>query len=61
MPSVFGTGKLSPLLKIMVDFSNVIAWITGNARDTGAINQQIKNGYNGTYTDDITRYDILLC
>jgi len=45
----------------MVDFSNVIAWITGNARDTGAINQQIKNGYNGTYTDDITRYDILLC
>jgi len=57
MPSIFWTGRLSPLLKMMVNFSNVIAWITGNARDTAAMRQRIKNGYNRTVTDDVTRYD----
>lgn len=59
MPSVFWTGKLSPSMKLMVNISNVLAWLTGNARDTAAMKQRMKLGYEGAYTDHVTRYDEL--
>lgn len=59
MPSVFWTGKLSPRTKFVVNFSNAIAWVTGNARDTAAMKQRIKMGYEGAFTDDVTHYDEL--
>ncbi len=57
MPSIFWTGKLSPSTKLMANFSNAIAWITGNARDSVAMKERVKKGYEGTVTDDVTRYD----
>ena len=57
MPPVFWTGKLSPTTKFMVNSSNLIAWITGNARNTSAMKHRIRTGYEGAVTDDVTRYD----
>jgi len=59
MPTLFWTGKLSPTMKFVANFSNAIAWVTGNARDTGAMKQRTKMGYEGTVTNDVTRYDEL--
>lgn len=57
MQSIFWTGKLSPTTKFIVNFSNAVAWITGNTRDIAAMKERIKKGYEGTVTDDVTRYD----
>lgn len=57
MATIFWTGKLSPMTKLMANFSNAIAWITGNARDVAAMKERVKRGYEGTATDDVTRYD----
>jgi len=59
MPTIFWTGKLSPMMKFVANFSNAVAWVTGNARDTGAMKQRTKMGYEGTVTNDVTRYDEL--
>ncbi len=59
MPSIFWTGRLSPGLRLLVNFSNAIAWATGSARDAAAMKQRIKKGYEGAVTDDLTRYDEL--
>jgi len=37
MPAIFWTGKLSPLMMFVVNANNVMAWLTGNARDTAAM------------------------
>ena len=57
LPTVFWTGKLSPLVKFIVNFSNVLAWITGNARNTPAMKQRTKEGYESACTDHVKRYD----
>lgn len=59
MPTLFWTGKLSPTMKFVVNFSNTIAWVTGIARNTAAMKQRTKMGYDGTVTDNVTRYDEL--
>ena len=59
MPSIFWTGKLSPMTKLTVNLSNALAWVTGNARDTAAMKQRTKMGYDGAVTDNVTRYDEL--
>jgi ubiquinone/menaquinone biosynthesis C-methylase UbiE len=59
MPTLFWTGKISLPLKLMVNMGSLIAWITGNARNTSAMKQRMKNGYNGEYSDYIHRYDEL--
>jgi ubiquinone/menaquinone biosynthesis C-methylase UbiE len=59
MPPVFWTGKLSLPMKFVVNFNNLFAWITGNARDTAAMKQRMKLGYEGARSDDVTRYDEL--
>lgn len=57
MPSVFWTGRLSMSMKIMVNINNLLALITGNARDTAAMKQRMKLGYEGACSDDVTHYD----
>jgi len=57
MPSVFWTGKLSLLMKLMVNINNLLALITGNARDTTAMKQRTKLGYEGVCSDHVTHYD----
>jgi len=59
MPPIFWTGKLSLTMKVLVNTSNLLAWISGNARDTFAMKQRMKRGYEGTYSSDISRYDEL--
>ena len=59
MPQILWTGKLSPLMKVVADTSMIIAWLTGSAKDAAAMKQRVKLGYDGTFTDDVTRYDEL--
>ena len=57
MPTLFWTGTLPPSIKLMANFSNLLAWITGNARDTIAMKERVKKGYEGVCTDHVTKYD----
>lgn len=59
MPPIFWTGKLSLPMKCMVNINNVLAWMTGNARDTAAMKKRMKLGYEGACSDHVTRYDEL--
>jgi ubiquinone/menaquinone biosynthesis C-methylase UbiE len=59
MPLLFWTGRLSPSMKLLVNMSNALAWVTGNARDTTTMKQRMKQGYDGVHTDHVTRYDEL--
>lgn len=59
MSSLVWTGKISLPLRLLINMGNVVAWITGNARNTSAMKQRMKNGYNGKYSDYIYRYDEL--
>ena len=38
---------------------SIIAWITGNARDSSVMKEKIKDGYDGKYSDYINKYDEL--
>ncbi len=44
MPSIFWTGRLLFSMKLMVNINNLLALITGNARDTAAMKQRMKLG-----------------
>ena len=59
MPTLLWTGKISFPLKLMVNMGSIIAWITGNARNTYAMKQRMKDGYNGRFSDYIHKYDEL--
>jgi hypothetical protein len=47
MRTIFWTGKLSPMMKFVANFSNAVAWVTGNTRDTAAMKQRTKIGLRG--------------
>jgi len=57
MATIFWTGKLSLQLQLMVNTSCLISWITGNAIDTSAMKQRVKNGYNAKFSNYVNRYD----
>lgn len=59
MPTLLWTGKISFPLRLMLNMGNMIAWITGNARDSSAMKERMKDGYNGEYSDYIHKYDEL--
>lgn len=59
MPALLWTGKISLPLKLMLNTGNIIAWITGNARDSAAMKERMKDGYNGACSDYIHKYDEL--
>lgn len=59
MPTLLWTGKISLPLRLMVNMGSIIAWITGNARDSSAMKERMKDGYNGKYSDYINKYDEL--
>ncbi len=44
-------------MKLLVNTSNAFAWVTGNARNTMAMKERTKSGYEGTVTDHVTHYD----
>jgi ubiquinone/menaquinone biosynthesis C-methylase UbiE len=57
VPSIFWTGKLSFPMKLTVNINNLFAWISGNARDTTAMKDRMRKGYEGAITDHVTGYD----
>jgi len=57
VPSVFWTGKLSLVMKLMVNINSLLALITGDARDTAAMKHRTKLGYEGSCSDHVTHYD----
>ena len=59
MPTIFWTGKLSLPMKLMVNANNILAWITGNMRDSAAMKDRIRQGYDGMFSEHVTRYDEL--
>lgn len=59
MPKLFWTGKLSLPVKLMVNANNILAWFTGNARDTAAMKNRVKQGYDGAFSEHVHRYDEL--
>jgi ubiquinone/menaquinone biosynthesis C-methylase UbiE len=46
-------------MKIVANASMILAWLTASARDAPAMKERIKLGYDGTFTDDVKRYDEL--
>jgi len=59
MPPIFWTGKLSPMMKLMINTNNILAWLTGNARDARAMKERVRRGYEGVFSDHVTGYDEL--
>ena len=59
MPSVFWSGKLSFLMKLMVNTNNLLAWIFRNTHNTAAMKQRMKLGYEGQVSDSVSKYDEL--
>jgi ubiquinone/menaquinone biosynthesis C-methylase UbiE len=58
MASLFWTGKnLSPFLKFIMNINSLIAWIHGSARDVKSMKNNVKGGFEGTFSDDVLRYD----
>jgi hypothetical protein len=47
MPPIFWKGKLTKSMMLLVNLSNAIAWISGNAKNTTAMKERVKQGYNG--------------
>ena len=59
MPTIFWTGKLSLPMTLMVNANNILAWLTGNVRDTAAMKNRVRQGYDGAFSEHVTRYDEL--
>lgn len=57
MSSLFWTGKISLPLRLMINLGSIIAWFTGNARNLTAMKERVMEGYDGTYSDYISKYD----
>ena len=59
MPPVFWAGKLTKSMRLLVNLSNAMAWINGNVRDTGAMKERVKLGYDGVFSNHVEKYDKL--
>ncbi|MBN2539092.1 MAG: methyltransferase domain-containing protein [Deltaproteobacteria bacterium] len=59
MPAIFWTGKLSLPMMFVVNANNILAWLTGNAKDTAAMKTRVKQGYDGVFSEHVNRYDEL--
>lgn len=59
MKSLFWSGKLSPGVRLLVNSNNILALLAGNTRDKKAMKERVRLGYDGKFTDHVTRYDEL--
>jgi len=53
------TGKLSLPMTLIVNANNILACLTGNVRDTVAMKNRIRQGYDGAFSEHVTKYDEL--
>jgi ubiquinone/menaquinone biosynthesis C-methylase UbiE len=47
------------MMKLMINTNNILAWLTGNARDARAMKERVRRGYEGVFSDHVTGYDEL--
>ncbi|MDF1561285.1 MAG: methyltransferase domain-containing protein [Bacteroidales bacterium] len=59
MRSLFWTGKLSLPVLLLVNANNLIAFLNGNSGNKTAMKERIKLGYEGAFSNHVTRYDSL--
>ena len=59
MTKMFWTGKLSLPMTLMVNANNILAWLTGNARNKAAMKDRVRQGYEGAFSEHVTKYDEL--
>ena len=59
MPPLFWTGKLSLAMKLVVNANNVLAWLNGNIRDTAAMKNRVRQGYDAAFSGHVGQYDEL--
>jgi len=59
MKSLLWTGKLTFPVKLIVNANNILAWLLGNTRNKVVMKERVKLGYEGKFTDHVTRYDEL--
>ena len=59
MSKIFWTGKLSLPMTLMVNVNNALAWLTGNTKNTAAMKDNVRQGYEGAFSEHVTRYDEL--
>jgi ubiquinone/menaquinone biosynthesis C-methylase UbiE len=57
MPRVFWTGKLTMPMRLILNTSNLFAWATGAMRDTEAMKERVRQGYDGAFSDHVSHYD----
>ncbi len=46
-------------MTLMVNVNNVLAWLTGNTKNTAAMKDHVRQGYEGAFSEHVTRYDEL--
>ncbi len=59
MKSILWTGKLSLSIRLLVNANNILAWLLGNTKDKVEMKERIRLGYEGIFTNHVTRYDEL--
>jgi len=59
MKSLFWTGKLSLPVMLLVNANNLLACLNGNFVNKPAMKERVKLGYEGAFSDHVTRYDEL--
>ena len=59
MKSLFWTGKLTLPVRLLVNSNNILAWLLGKTRNKAKMKERVKMGYEGRFTDHVTRYDEL--
>ncbi|MDY0124655.1 MAG: class I SAM-dependent methyltransferase [Anaerolineaceae bacterium] len=57
MADVLWTGEISFIKKIILNINGIIAWISGNMKNTEKMKDEIKAAYNGDRTSDVKNYD----
>jgi ubiquinone/menaquinone biosynthesis C-methylase UbiE len=58
-PPVLWTGKLTRAMTLLVNISNAVAFVNGNARGISAMKERVRRGYDGEFSEDVSRYDAL--
>jgi hypothetical protein len=55
MKSLLWTGKLTLPVRLLVNTNNILAWLLGKTRNKAKMKERVKLGYEGRFTDHITR------
>ena len=57
MADILWTGEIAFIKKVILNINGIIAWISGNMKDTETMKDDIKTAYNGERTADVANYD----